>query len=795
MGKLKIFSILLLLLSFLSNFSLANDLQLKIGDSVSIYSNKAYRSDGGKKFEAVGNVVIISGSETLYGDSAIIDLHKKFFKIEGNIRLISKDITIYGSKIQYFMDSPNMTIEDSRIVTKSFTIVAAKLDRKAFNKYIAIEAEYTTCKDCPESWSLFGKEFIIELGEYITIRNALIRANGINVTWIPYIVLPAKSERQTGLLFPSVTNRVSEGVSVGVPWFWAIGPNKDLTLTPTFWSNRGQGTDIEYRHVFTENSSIQLNSRLLNDEIYNPITVEDIDTKEDIFRNFTTFEAHFERGFHFNSHVRMLGLKDLDMISSFPGYTADYVRKTALGFDGFAEYRDNNYLLGVESTFYKNTLFGDSLGFDHSYVQTLPKFNFSYLPRTVVRSSIPGLKRVSVGIDANHTTFKQNRMDETELVRRNVNRLKIRPYLDWNMFDVKNIYFKSYIYGDHYSYRFIDSEAEEFRKFSLLTETSASIQMERIFGLSYQYKLLSDKLKFDEQKVISSKESQYVGELPSLDEAYKNKLVAINKNSYKHSLELKLIHHQIHNDGSSGNQLFRQQIETKIENWFDYEDSFKSEEAVLGGTQSRQLIPKYNTLEFQWNNVLVRKTPKQFNYLIDDKYLSDNFIYKKIGHFNISQGVIVDAAPSNNSDDNLTRLKIDTSYLFDNWEFSLTEYYFHDTSDNIGSLGIARDLKLFKLFFNYNLNTFDLAPLRTVSYGFFHRPMDIFAFTYKQEIDINAEQTLNTVYGVDYIPLNNCWRFGLTYSKTLVGDRISFDLLFNYGDENFGDSGASYKSL
>jgi LPS-assembly protein len=797
LGKLK--NILILCLIIFSQTTFANNLQLKIGETVSIYSNKAYRTEGGKKFEAVGNVVILSGNETLYGDNAVIDLDKKFFKIEGNIRFISKDVTIYGSKIQYFMDSPKMNIVDSRIVTKSFTIVAANLDRIKSNKFIAKEAEYTTCKDCPESWSLFGKEFDVEIGEYISIKNAIIRANGVNVTWIPYIVLPAKSTRQTGLLFPLIANRISEGVSIGVPWFWAISPNKDFTFTPTYWSNRGIGTDLEYRHIFSENSRLTFNTRILNDEIYAPTTTDTVIANENTFRNFTTVEGHFESGFDYNSHFRVLGLRDLDMIPDFPGYTQDFVRSTAIGLDGFTEYRNNNWVTGLESNFNKNLLNNDSFGFDHSYVQILPKLTFSYLPRTVIRSTVAGFRRISIGIDGNHTTFKQNRSNEdTNTYIRNVNRLKIRPYMDWNIFNYKNVYFKSSVFGDYYLYKFLDKDQQVFRKFSLLTETSAAITYEKIFGLSYKYKIASKKVVVEGDSPKKSKDNKYVGELPDLDEVYKNKLITMNKNSYKHSLELKLVHHQIHNDGFSGNDAFRTQIKTN-EGWFDYEDALKSEEAILGGTQSRQLIPKFNTLEFQWNNVLVRKSPKNFNYLEDDRYLSDNFTYVKMGHFNISQGVIVDQAPTPSgttvTKERLTRLLIDMGYAVNRWSFLLTEYYFHETSDNIVSLGLTREHETFKMFFNYNLNSFEQSPLKTVSYGVFYQPLDVLAFTYNQEIDLNAKQTIKTVYAVDYIPLNNCWKLGLTYSKSLVGDRISFDFLFNFGNETFRDSNETYRRL
>src|SRR5690606_7013939 len=147
----------LVLITLLANFIASSaraesDLQFQLGEEVSIYSEKAYRKNQGALFEAVGNVIIISGQDTLYGERASFDIKKGSVEIEGNVRYITKDVTVYGSKINYSTVEGSLDLVNARIITSTFSIIAEKLSKLSQNVYEATEAEFTTCRDCEESW-------------------------------------------------------------------------------------------------------------------------------------------------------------------------------------------------------------------------------------------------------------------------------------------------------------------------------------------------------------------------------------------------------------------------------------------------------------------------------------------------------------------------------------------------------------------------------------------------------------------------------------------------------------------
>src|SRR5690606_28715588 len=112
---------------------------------------------------------------------------------------------------------------------------------------------------------------------------------------------------------------------------------------------------------------------------------------------------------------------------------------------------------------------------------------------------------------------------------------------------------------------------------------------------------------------------------------------------------------------------------------------------LFGANTTRTIIPPENTLEFQWNNVLIRKSPKSFNYLTDNQYLRDNFTYKKISWFNISQGYLLNELEDSNDDlERLTRFKLHAGYQTEKWFINMEEYYFHYDKRNIFNLNFNR---------------------------------------------------------------------------------------------------------
>ena len=287
-------------------------------------------------------------------------------KIEGNVRFITKDMTLYGSHVDYNIATGAAHIKNARILTSDFNLVARELIRINENEYLAKESEFTTCKDCRESWAIYGNYIRLNVGKYVQIKHGLFKVKGVDIIYIPYIVLPILAKRETGLLIPRISQRTGEGLSFEQPFFWAIDDHKDATLSPTFWAKRGYGGDLQYRQRFSEMSWLELNSRLVNDTIYWPGQSNVGPSGEQFFRYFADVESHQFWSPNLNSHFRYTGTRDLDFIRDYPQYTDPRITSSDFGFQGIVNWRQDLFSINTEANYLRNQLFSDSTEFDRS---------------------------------------------------------------------------------------------------------------------------------------------------------------------------------------------------------------------------------------------------------------------------------------------------------------------------------------------------------------------------------------------------------------------------------------------
>jgi hypothetical protein len=91
---------------------------------------------------------------------------------------------------------------------------------------------------------------------------------------------------------------------------------------------------------------------------------------------------------------------------------------------------------------------------------------------------------------------------------------------------------------------------------------------------------------------------------------------------------------------------------------------------------------------------------------------------------------------------------------------------------------------------NYSLNSIGESTLRTLKAGFQVRPLDMFGFSILKEQDLEAEESIRSLYQVDFMPNNNCWILNFAYRETVVDTRYSFNWVFNFGNDDF----KSYKT-
>ena len=198
-------------------------------------------------------------------------------------------------------------------------------------------------------------------------------------------------------------------------------------------------------------------------------------------------------------------------------------------------------------------------------------------------------------------------------------------------------------------------------------------------------------------------------------------------------------------------------------------------------------MPLSNTVEFQWNNHLIRKRSKVFDPYIDGRYLKDNFDYSNIAFFEVSQGLDL-TVHSDRFVDRLTRLYINTGLTLDKTTFSLEEFYFHRTSEHKLSSSATYNMDRASIAGSFTFNSFNSSntPIaKLAGYNLTLRASDLVTLKTTADYDLEAKAFNQSTYSIMYAPLNNCWKLEFTYAKDQIERKFGLLIYINYNENNF----------
>ncbi len=137
----------------------------------------------------------------------------------------------------------------------------------------AVDARYSSCPrdaSADPDWLLQADRVSVDL-ETNTGRaeGAVLRFLGVPILGAPVLSFPLSDDRKSGWLPPTLVMGSRNGLSVSVPYYWNIAPNRDATFTPVFYSRLGLGLDTELRFLQASDAGRLLWHWLPNDRVAN----------------------------------------------------------------------------------------------------------------------------------------------------------------------------------------------------------------------------------------------------------------------------------------------------------------------------------------------------------------------------------------------------------------------------------------------------------------------------------------------------------------------------------------------
>jgi len=217
-----------------------------------------------------GGVTISQGDRHLSADSASYDASERRFDVEGNVEFRSPELRLKGGSGSWnALGTGQFTGAEFELPQRPARGSAAELAMTREGVLKLADVRFTTCPAGSTDWELRASR--IEIDQETQQghgRNVRIDLKGVPILYTPVISFPVGPARKSGFLFPSFGNSDKSGFELGVPYYFNLAPNYDLTLTQFLLSRRGFGLGADFRYLTGRSHGKIDTDYLPNDDLY-----------------------------------------------------------------------------------------------------------------------------------------------------------------------------------------------------------------------------------------------------------------------------------------------------------------------------------------------------------------------------------------------------------------------------------------------------------------------------------------------------------------------------------------------
>jgi lipopolysaccharide assembly outer membrane protein LptD (OstA) len=356
-------------------------------------------------YVASGSVVIRQGDRTLSADWIAFSKTTQRGVASGRVTLVESGETLTTSFAEFDIANMQGVLFDARLDARSsqFRMAGAEIAKTGEQTYRFEKGRFTTC-NCEgggrQPWEIKADSAEIEVGGYGTTRNASFEVLGVPVVWVPWMIFPLKTERQTGLLFPELSVGSLQGFRVGLPFFWAARENVNVLLTPEWSVKRGGAVEGATEYVFGEESTGRVAGAFHHDEEVDAHSASEPFSRE-------RWATWGEQDFFLPGEVRTKSSFAFASDNQYPsdfddlgGHRNDrFLQSVVFAQRGFGI--DDRFALLAAAEHADDLQSPDDLDRDEFVLQRLPQLGFSMLP-----APAPWVDRLIPSLDVQYVYFR-----------------------------------------------------------------------------------------------------------------------------------------------------------------------------------------------------------------------------------------------------------------------------------------------------------------------------------------------------------------------------------------------------
>lgn len=254
--------------------SLRQDLERlqRLREAVEVDADSVEYLQAERKVVARGGVRVALQDRSLFADEVSVDLDEQTLVATGHVILMEGLNRLEGDRIEYnYRTNLGVVTNGRAFLAPGVSFTGVEIRREGERQYHLTQGRFTTCRVCqPEpgapDWEFRAQEATVYQDEWVVSRNTSFWVRGIPALYSPVAAVPI-GPRRTGLLVPRFGYGNRDGFVMKQPFFWAISPSQDATLTGTYRAKRGFELLGEYRYILAEDSRGEMSGRYLHDNL------------------------------------------------------------------------------------------------------------------------------------------------------------------------------------------------------------------------------------------------------------------------------------------------------------------------------------------------------------------------------------------------------------------------------------------------------------------------------------------------------------------------------------------------
>ncbi len=212
---------------------------------VEVFSEKLERLPDGT-LKAEGNVEAYYKNYYIKAKLMTYDPEKRIVYAKGEvfIRSFDESLVVEGEEALLDLEKDVGYFVNAEGKFKKYYFTAERVDKDGEN-YTIEKGSITTCPPNRKELKLcFFRADVSK--EYVVSQSNTLRLFNVPIAYLPIGIFPI-GERRSGLLLPLIGSNTYNTFIYQQPIYWAISPDKDITLTIDYRDKQAKGITLEYR--------------------------------------------------------------------------------------------------------------------------------------------------------------------------------------------------------------------------------------------------------------------------------------------------------------------------------------------------------------------------------------------------------------------------------------------------------------------------------------------------------------------------------------------------------------------